>query len=123
MERRLKQFALGLPAAMLIGASAVLHAAPASEPDLATALATPDLKTYDKNGDGFVSMDEAKAHGIDARTFNEADESKDGRLDADELTKAVAIDDRARASKYIGDAWITTKVKTLLVKDTGLPGF
>jgi len=121
MERRLKQFALSLPAAIFIGLSPVLHAYP-PKPDLATALAPPDFSTYDKNGDGFVTIDELGPGRIAPRAFAGADENEDGRLDANEFTKAIAIDDRIRTGKYVDDAWITTKVKALLVKDTGLQG-
>jgi len=36
--------------------------------------------------------------------------------------KADASGDRIKAGKYIDDAWITTKVKTMLLKDEGMKG-
>jgi len=127
-RRRLTTLTLGLPAVMCIGASTALHAAPPADSapadsEFATAPVAPDFKKYDNNGDGYVSMNEFKAHKGDPHAFIQADENKDGRLDADEFPKAIAIDDRIRAGKFLDDAWITTKVRAMLVKDVGLQGF
>lgn len=82
----------------------------------------PDYVKYDKNVDGTVSLDEYIAHEKTEQAFKDADANKDGRLNEDEFIKARAIDDRTRAAEFIDDAWITTKVKAMLLKDSGLAG-
>ena len=90
-----------------------------------TALANPvmpNFKTADRNGDGSVSLQEFMAQGGDERAFQEGDTSNDQRLNSDEYIKAVANNDRIKAGKFVDDAWITAKVKALLVKDEGVRG-
>jgi hyperosmotically inducible protein len=82
----------------------------------------PDYVKYDKNVDGAVTLDEYIAHEKTEQAFKDADANKDGRLNEDEFIKARAIDDRTRAAEFIDDAWITTKVKAMLLKDSGLAG-
>jgi hyperosmotically inducible protein len=82
----------------------------------------PDFVKYDKDIDGKVSLDEYVAHEKTEQAFRDADADKDGNLNEDEFIKARAIDDRTKAAEFIDDAWITTKVKAMLLKDSGLAG-
>jgi hyperosmotically inducible protein len=84
--------------------------------------ATADFKAYDRNGDGTISLEEYQAQGGQAQTFHEGDANRDNSLSPDEFVKARAINDRAKAGKYVDDAWITAKVKTMLLKDEGVKG-
>lgn len=86
------------------------------------AQASASFKTYDSNGDGKVSLQEYEAQGGQAKAFNEGDTNHDRFLDRDELVKAGANADRITTGKYVDDAWITAKVKALLLKDEGVKG-
>jgi hyperosmotically inducible periplasmic protein len=91
---------------------------------VATALAAqaqPEkFRSLDKNGDGFISRDEAAAlRGFDA-ALDEADDNKDGRLDADEFIKADSIFLRQQTGNYVSDSALTAKVKTALLRERGL---
>lgn len=86
------------------------------------AQAAASFKTYDSNSDGKVSLQEYEAQGGQAKAFNEGDTNHDEFLDRDELVKAGANADRITTGKYVDDAWITAKVKTLLLKDEGVKG-
>lgn len=92
---------------------------------LGTATAAPVLsgfKDADRDGDGMVSPQEFMAVGGYEQAFHEGDANHDKQLTSDEYTKAVANNDRIKAGKYVDDAWITAKVKALLVKDDGVKG-
>ena len=82
----------------------------------------PDFKAADSNGDGMVSPEEFVAKGGHEQAFREADANRDIRLSSDEYVTAVANNDRIKAAKYMDDAWITTKVKSLLLKEDGIKG-
>lgn len=82
----------------------------------------PNFKAADRNGDGSVSLQEFMAVGGLAEAFNEGDADGDKQLNSDEYTKAVANNDRMKTGKYVDDAWITAKVKALLVQDEGVRG-
>ncbi len=84
--------------------------------------AMPAFKAADSNGDGMVSMVEFAAQGGHAQAFREGDANDDSRLTSDEYAKAVANHDRIKAAKFIDDAWITAKVKAMLLKDEGIKG-
>lgn len=105
---------LTLVQAGLLGAFTV-HAAQAAN-------AVPDFAHYDVNKDGKVSLEEFTARGSLEKAFRAGDANGDGVLDPDEFIKATANDDRAKAGKYLDDAWITTKVKALLLKEAKLKG-
>jgi hyperosmotically inducible periplasmic protein len=81
-----------------------------------------DFEKHDTNRDGYISLDEFKAQERSERAFNEGDDNKDGRLNQDEFVKARSIDQRIQAGELIDDAWITTKVKALLLKEGFLAG-
>jgi hyperosmotically inducible protein len=118
--RKTQGAGIALMTALLLGAGvsgAVEEKATLRMPDL-----QPDYVTYDKNADGAVSLDEYLAHDKTEQAFKDADANKDGRLSEDEYIKARAIDDRTKAAEFIDDAWITTKVKAMLVKESGLAG-
>jgi hyperosmotically inducible protein len=78
------------------------------------------FRSLDKDGDGFISREEAAAvRGFDA-AMSEADDNKDGRLDADEFIKADSIFLRQETGNYVGDSALTAKVKTALLRERGL---
>lgn len=120
-----KHDTLRILAAMMLAAG--LAATPALASNVSAAKqATPDFRTdfskHDSDGDGYISLREFKALNKNEQAFKEADADGDGRLNQDEFVKARAIDQRVRLGEYIDDAWITTKVKSLLVKEEGLTG-
>lgn len=84
--------------------------------------AAPDFDAYDANKDHIVTLEEFTAQGGLEKAFRAGDSNNDGALNQDEFIKAVANNDRAKAGKYIDDAWITTKVKAQLLKEVKLKG-
>ena len=88
----------------------------------ATAQAQPGdkFRGLDRNGDGFLSKEEAGAiRGYDT-PFAEADEDRDGRLSPDEFIKAEAIHDRQQVGNYVSDSVLTAKVKAALLRERGI---
>ena len=69
-----------------------------------------DFKADDSNGDG------------QAPAFHEGNINQDDSLDQDEFVETRVANDRPRAGKYVDDAWITAKVKTMLLKDESVNG-
>ena len=64
-----------------------------------------------------MSRDEWRRLGGDERVFGGSDADHDGRLDRDEIVKAMSWDERIKAAEYAGDAWITAKVMAALLMD------
>lgn len=96
---------LTLALAGLLSAASASALATQSMPDAtpgapATPSGAPGL-SYDRNGGG------------QEQAFREGAASRDNRLNSDEYVKA---------GNYVGDAWITAKVKALLLKDEGVKG-
>ncbi|MBU1394636.1 MAG: BON domain-containing protein [Gammaproteobacteria bacterium] len=91
----------------------------------ASALAVPTMpwfKTYDSNVDGKISLEEFQAQGGPVKAFHDADINRDLLLDTDELANASVRNERVLPGKYIEDAWITTKVKAVLLKNDIMKG-
>ena len=82
----------------------------------------PDFDRIDVNKDGYISAPEAKQYGLLEEAFKQADGNHDKKLSRDEFIKASSIEDRLKVGKYIDDSWITTKVKTELLKDSLVKG-
>ena len=77
---------------------------------------------YDSNRDGRISLPEFTAGKQDERAFREADANQDGWLDQEEYIKAISISGRMAVGDYLGDRWITTRIKSLLLADNVLNG-
>lgn len=73
----------------------------------------------DKNTDQFLSREEVAAEKELAKRFARFDANKDGKLNVDEYIKAMQDNDR----RVIRDSTITTKVKTALLAEKGVPSF
>ncbi|MBI2320310.1 MAG: BON domain-containing protein [Betaproteobacteria bacterium] len=74
------------------------------------------FQVLDTNHDGFVSKDEVKRYRGYGKAFDEADQNRDGKLNAEEFVKSEAIYQRMQAAAYVDDSVITAKVKTALVR-------
>lgn len=79
-----------------------------------------DFRSLDKNGDGYLARNEVSHIGSYAKSFDLADENRDGRLSPDEFIKSESIRERELAGAYIGDAALTTKVKAALARELEL---
>jgi hyperosmotically inducible protein len=105
----------------LAGALGAFTAAPALAAPAAKA-AAPGFAAYDKDRDGAVSQAEFLVQGGHEQAFREGDANGDNRLSSDEFIKANAYNDRLKAGKVMDDAWISAKVKALLLKDEQVRG-
>lgn len=81
---------------------------------------SPDFVKLDRNRDGFLSREEAKADARAAKFFGQADMNHDGRLNEDEWLKARSMADRQKAGEYVDDSTITAKVKSALLAKKGV---
>lgn len=81
---------------------------------------SPDFAKLDKNHDGFLSREEAKADKRAAKFFGKADMNHDGKLNEDEWLKARSMADRQKAGEYVDDSTITAKVKSALLAKKGV---
>ena len=81
----------------------------------------PKFNRLDTNRDGYLSREEAKAGGLD-KVFAEADDNRDGKLDAAEYIKAQSIHERSLAGRFVDDSVITARVKAALLKDPNVSG-
>ncbi|MDP2029919.1 MAG: BON domain-containing protein [Thiobacillus sp.] len=82
----------------------------------------PPFNAYDSNADGAISMEEFQAQGGLVKSFHDSDMNRDLSLSKDELAAASASTDRIMSTRFIDDAWITAKVKTMLLKDDIVKG-
>lgn len=98
-------------AAALIGAAGAVGAAGTDAP------VAPEFRKFDTNRDSYVNREEARKIRDFDRAFSEADDNRDGKLDAAEFTKAQAIRERLAAGQFVDDSVITAKVKAALLKD------
>jgi uncharacterized protein YunC (DUF1805 family) len=73
--------------------------------------------TLDKNGDGFLSKAEIAGDKELGKRFEKFDANKDGRWNVDEFVKANKDNDE----RVLADSAITTKVKTALLTEKGIP--
>jgi len=71
----------------------------------------------DKNTDQFLSREEVAAEKELAKRFARFDANKDGKLNVDEYIKAMQDNDK----RVLSDSTITTKVKTALLTEKGIP--
>jgi hyperosmotically inducible periplasmic protein len=75
------------------------------------------FSSLDKNRDGFVTRDEAKANKRIAKHFGAGDANKDGKLSPDEFTKSNELVQK----DILRDSEITTKVKGEFLITKGIP--
>lgn len=116
--KHLNRSVRNLTLASVLGA---LAAAPALAAPAQNASA-PSFKVYDSNADGTVSQAEFLIQGGHEQAFHEGDANRDNRLSGDEFAKASAHNDRLKAGQGVDDAWISAKVKALLVRDQEVKG-
>ncbi len=111
-------------AAALIGTASAVQAAETDAqvaPEMRTA-DSPEFKKLDTSRDGYLSREEArKIRGFD-KAFSEADDNRDGKLDAAEFTKAQAVHERILAGQFVDDSVITARIKAALLKDRSVSG-
>ena len=74
----------------------------------------------DRDGDGFVTRNEAADLAGFGSAFAEADDDGDGRLDADEFVKAQSLHERRQIGKFLDDSVLTAKVKAALLRERGV---
>jgi len=110
---------LSATAASALAAQSLPGATPGAP---ATPSGEPSIKTYDSNGDGMISIEEFKPKGGQEQAFREADANRDNSPSNDEHMKASANKGGVKASAYMDDAWITAKVRSLLLKEEGVKG-
>lgn len=103
--------------AVVLAAGSIGTAGAAGAPETGSQ-AGPEFRKLDVNRDGYLGRDETRGmRGFD-KAFDEADDNRDGRLDATEFVKAQAISERARAGQFVDDSLVTAKVKAALLQDS-----
>lgn len=110
----------GLLGAVLVWAGMSATPVLAADGETKQQMPKEDFTKYDTDKDGYISLQEFKAQKKNEKAFKEADADRDGRLNQDEFIKARSIDQRIQAGEFVDDAWITTKVKALLLKEDAL---
>lgn len=78
------------------------------------------FRSLDRNADGYLTRSEVSHVGSYAKSFDVADENRDGKLSPDEFIKAESIRERELAGVYVGDAALTAKVKAMLARELEL---
>lgn len=113
--------AVVLAAMMAAPVSASLHAAdqPAGKADDSSVMM---FKQYDTDGDGRVSATEFQKHGGDASLFKAMDADGSGTLSQRELSDGPRADAGTKGGNVVADAWVTAKVKTMLLADDVVKG-
>lgn len=86
-------------------------------PTAFAAKAATSFKAVDANGDGLISQKEFADHGGFKQAFQDSDTNLDFHLTPEEYNTASALNERIRTGTYVDDAWITAKVKMLLLRD------
>jgi hyperosmotically inducible protein len=79
-----------------------------------------EFRKLDANRDGYLGFNEIAHMREYHKPFAAADRDDDGRLDPAEAITAQQLYERALAARYAEDTWITTKVKTALLREKGL---
>jgi hypothetical protein len=101
------------------GASLVAGAAYAEATDPQPAN-TGTFRSLDRNSDGYLTRNEVSHIASYTKSFDVADENRDGKLSPDEFIKAESIRERELAGAYVGDAAVTAKVKAALARELEL---
>jgi len=107
-------------AVMLVASGGLVTSAAYAETTDAQPVNSGAFRSLDRNGDGYLTRNEVNHVGSYAKSFDLADENRDGKLTPDEFIKAESIRERELAGAYVGDAALTTKVKAALARELEL---
>jgi len=124
-RKRLPMAGAVIVAVGLLTASAVPAADQGSLPGASQdgmSLQQKDFASLDVNGDGVLAPHEYYARDYAKGSFKKADMDGKGVLNETEYVNARSISERMTVKDYVDDAWITTKVKGMLLKDEILSG-
>jgi hyperosmotically inducible protein len=105
--------------AMALAASAaslVVTAANAQPNDKIDRVQQDKFRSLDANRDGYLTKNEVSRIRGYTQAFDKADENRDAKLSLGEFIEAEAIHDRQQVADYVGDASLTAKVKTALLR-------
>ena len=91
-----------------------------AEPNDVQPANTGTFRSLDRNGDGYLTRNEVSHIGSYTKSFDLADENRDGKLSPDEFIKAESIRERELAGAYAADAALTAKVKAALARELEL---